>query len=90
VQGFLRLSVVFLSLLAETIALYYNFFNSLYSFQQTLNSTESERKNPGWILRIQPGFPFSFTLACPVKYIEDMKGSEFNRGLPRHLVGSKL
>jgi hypothetical protein len=36
VQSFWGLSVVFLSLLAETIALYYNFFNSLYSFQQIL------------------------------------------------------
>jgi Zn-dependent protease len=40
VQGFLRLSAVFLSHLAVNIALYYNFFNSLSLFQQTLNNTK--------------------------------------------------
>jgi len=45
VQGFWALSVVFLSLLTEAIALYYNFFNSLYAFQQTLrkNSIKKQR-----------------------------------------------
>jgi hypothetical protein len=45
VQGFWGLSDVFHSLLAETIALYYNFIKSLYSFQQTLNKDLPDKES---------------------------------------------